>query len=541
MTRHANTVLVNGNILTVDAEFSRAEAVAIADGRFAAVGSQSDIEASIGPDTKVIDLKGKTVVPGLIDSHFHLLWNAATSAACDLLPARSVADVQRAVAETASRLPEGAWVVAGPSWHEGLLAEQRMPTRWELDEAVPDKPVFIPRGGHVSTCNSRALEIAGIDDETPDPNGGVIVRRPSDGKATGMLLDNANMLMRRVLPPPAPVERQMEWLSAHMARMNARGLVHATEPSIDQRAFDVYRAMREAGRMTMRVDMLWRFYSREEAVKVAGLADFQADDVLRFSGGKYMIDGGIEGAWLSEPYLLVEGEQSDPGYHGLKMLPPGGEDELFESFLVIARAGLQLQCHAVGDAAIDAVLRAYSRVNDRVPIAPLRWAVMHAHLPSDAAIAQMRQLGVVVTIQDHSVLLGTNMLRWWGRDRAAYAAPTRKLIDAGLLVSGGTDAPVVPNDPFLCLSWLVTRETLHGEVLGGGQAITPREALELYTIRGAQVIGVSDSQGSIEAGKLADLAVLSQDITTVDPDRIRDTEVLLTLLGGRIVHDAGAL
>jgi predicted amidohydrolase YtcJ len=422
-----------------------------------------------------------------------------------------------------------------------LLAEQRMPTRWELDEAVPDRPVFIPRGGHVSTCNSLALERAGITDETPDPNGGVIVRRPADGKATGMLLDNANLLMRRVLPPPAPVERQMEWLAAHMARMNARGLVHATEPSIDQRALDVYRAMREAGRMTMRVDMLWRFYSNEDAAKVTGLADFAADDMLRFSGGKYMIDGGIEGAWLGEPYLLVEGEQSDPGYHGLKMLPPGGEDELYESFLAIAKAGLQVQCHAVGDAAIDAVLRVYSRVNDVVPVGPLRWAVMHVHLPSDHAIAEMKRLGVCATIQDHSVLLGANMLRWWGGARAAYAAPTRKLIDAGLLVSGGTDAPVVPNDPFLCLWWLVTRKTLHGEVLGGEQAISLRKALELYTINGARVIGVDDRQGSIEAGKLADLAVLSQDIAGVEPNRIRDTEVLLTLLGGRIVHDASKL
>lgn len=541
MQRNADMALINGSIITVDAGFSRVEAVAIRDGRFLAVGSNPEVEALIGPGTRVVDLGGRTVVPGLIDSHFHLLWNALTSSSCDLLEARSISDVQQILAAAAASLPKGAWIVPGPAWHEGLLAERRMPTRWELDEAVPDHPVFIPRGGHVSTSNSMALERAGIDDGTPDPHGGMIVRRAGDGTATGMLLDNANLLMRRVLPAPAPLEDQMDRLAAQMARMNMRGLVHATEPAIDARALEVYSAMRDAGRMTMRVDLLWRFLGRDDVGRVTALADFPSDAMLRFSGGKYMVDGGIEGAWVSQPHLLIEGEQLDAHYRGISMLPPGGEEELYECFLKIARAGLQLQCHAVGDSGIDAVLRAYARVDEMVPIAPLRWAVMHIHLPSDSAIAQMKRLGVHATIQDHSVLLGSNMVRWWGRERAEYGAPTRRLIDAGLLVSGGTDAPVVVNDPFVCLWWLVTRKTLHGEVLGPEQAISPREALELYTINAARVIGVADEQGSIEVGKLADLAVLSQDITAVDPDLIPQTDVLLTLLGGTIVHNAGLL
>jgi len=533
----ADLLLTNGHIVTMNATSDICEAIAIRGGRIVGVGTQAEVESFAGEVTRIVDLDGRTVIPGLIDSHMHMLWCATSAASPQLLDARSVADIQAVVREAAANLPEGEWIVTGAGWHESLLTEGRMPTRWELDEAVPNHPVFIPRGGHVAACNSRALEMAGIDRNTPDPAGGVVVRRESDGEATGMLLDSASMLVRRVLPPPPPVEEQVELLAKMMRQLNGLGLVAVTEPGVDASRIEVYERMRAAARMTIRTDLLYRVNSIQDMPKLFAHRELLSDDLLRFSGAKFMLDGGIEGGRLKEPYLIVEGEQPDSNYRGLLMVPRGGEDELVECMLQMARAGLQVQCHAVGDEAIDVVVRCFERVNETVPIAGLRWAVMHIHLPTGDALERIRRIGAVVTVQDHSVLLGHNMRRWWGDERAAYAAPLRDILDAGLLAGGGTDAPVVPLDPFLCLWWMVTRRTLNGYVLGPEQAITIEEALRLYTINNARIIGVDQDQGSIEVGKLADVAVLDRDILAVTSDEIKDVKVLLTLLGGRVVHE----
>jgi predicted amidohydrolase YtcJ len=233
----------------------------------------------------------------------------------------------------------------------------------------------------------------------------------------------------------------------------------------------------------------------------------------------------------------VPGEQTNPDYRGVLLLPPGGEDEFVEGLKLVAAAGLQAQTHAVGDETIDLIVRAYGRVDSETPIKPLRWAIMHVFHPRDAAISRMKEIGITATVQNHPVLLGHNQRRWWGDDRAAYAIPIRKLIDAGILVGGGSDGPVVPFDPFLSMWWMTTRQVLKGHVLGPEHAITPREALTLYTINNARIMGVDATRGSIEPGKLADLAVLSQDILTMPAEKIRETN--FTLVGGRIVHRDG--
>jgi predicted amidohydrolase YtcJ len=264
-----------------------------------------------------------------------------------------------------------------------------------------------------------------------------------------------------------------------------------------------------------------------------------SDDMLCFAGIKFMLDGGVEGARLREPYRIVPGEQPRADYHGLLMTPPGGEDEFVEALVLVAEAGLQVQTHGVGDEAIDVIIRSYARADEAIAIRDLRWTLMHVFLPSDEAIETMAEIGVLATVQDHPVLLGHNQRRWWGDDRADKAIPIRRLIDSGLLVGGGTDGPVVPVDPFLSMWWMVTRDTLLGYVMGPDQAISAQEALELYTINNARIMGVADRRGSIEAGKLADLVILSQDIVDVEPDQIRNTHALLTMVGGKVVHRDG--
>jgi len=536
----ADIILLNGRIHTLAAALATVEAVAIRDGRFVAVGDTASVAAETGPGTQVVDLRGRTAVPGLIDSHIHQQWVGLNLPAVQLLDARSIADVQRAIAERVARTAPGAWVVASSGWHESILAEGRMPTRWELDAVSPDNPVMIPRGGHVVTVNSLGLKLAGIARDTPDPTGGVIVRDPATGEATGVLLEAAAYFARRVAPPAPPPQEMARLLREAMRELNSYGIVGVVDPIVDESGIAVYRQLREAREITVRTDLLYFAHDKAETERgIAAMRAEESDDMLRFAGIKFMLDGGVEGARLREPYRIVPGEQPRPDYHGLLMTPPGGEDEFVEALRLVAEAGLQAQTHGVGDEAIDLIVRAYARVNDAIPIRDLRWALMHAFLPSAAAIRTMAEIGILATVQDHPVLLGHNQRRWWGDERAARAIPIRTLLDAGLLVGAGTDGPVVPVDPFLSMWWMVTRRTLAGYALGPEHAISAKEALELYTINNARILGVEDERGSIAPGKLADLTVLSQDILAIEPERIRETRALLTIVGGTVVHRSG--
>ena len=537
LAQSADLVLRGGKVIAVDRDWRIAEAVAVKDGRILAVGDNSAIAAHVGPATQVVELAGKTVVPGLIDSHLHQVLAALNGPAVQLLGARSMADVQQAIAERVARTEPGRWVMASSGWHESILEEGRMPTRHELDRVSPANPVLIPRGGHVVTVNSKALELAGITRDTPNPDGGVIVR-DAGGEATGVLLEKAANLVRKILPPPP--SNMAELLKIAMRDLNSYGIVGVVEPGIDERQMALYRAVDEAGEMTVRTDVLIRALGKADVEKAIVVCKAQkAGPMLRCVGIKFPLDGGVEGGRMTWPYRIVPGEQTDPAYRGVLLLPPGGEDEYVAALQLIAGAGLQAQTHAVGDETIDVIVRAYERVNGERPIRDLNWTIMHLFHPSDAALKRMAGLGIAATMQDHPVLLGHNQRRWWGDERAAYAIPIRKAIDAGVLVGGGTDGPVVPVDPFLSMWWMTTRQVLKGYALGTEHAITAREALALYTINNARIMGVEKERGSIEPGKLADLAVLSQDILSVPADAIRGTRALLTVVGGKVVYRNG--
>jgi hypothetical protein len=267
--------------------------------------------------------------------------------------------------------------------------------------------------------------------------------------------------------------------------------------------------------------VLFRALKKADVEKgITALRAQKNSDMLRFVGIKFPLDGGVEGARMYSPFRIVPGEQPDAAYRGVLLLPPGGEDEYVEGLKLIAEAGLQAQTHAVGDETIDVIVRAYERVNRDKPIRDLRWTIMHIFHPSDAAMRKMAEIGILATVQDHPVLLGHNQRRWWGDERAADAIPIRKLIDAGILVGGGTDGPVVPVDPFLSMWWMTTRQVLKGYVLGREHAITAKEALQLYTINNARILGVEKERGSIEAGKLADLVVWKPAFFGVKPELV---------------------
>jgi predicted amidohydrolase YtcJ len=514
-----------------------AEAVAVSGGRVSAIGSSEDVLALATRRTRLVDLQGRVAVPGLSDSHLHQFRAAVDRPRVALDGARSVADVVALVGARTARLPAGEWVEARTLWHESLLVESRLPTRWDLDVVSPDNPVYLPRGGHVATVNSAALERAGITRDTPDPAGGTIVRR-ADGEPTGVLLERARDLLSPVLPSEPTLQEQVRMLADQMSELNSMGVTSVTDPGLLPDELDAYLGLHEAGGITVRSHLLLRVHDLEALeVALAATSPRQGDALLRFDGFKYSIDGGVEGAALMEPYQVVDGEQTDATYRGQLILPPGGHDELAQMYLQAAEAGFQFQTHAVGDAAAEALLEHYEFVNSKVELRPLRWVAVHLSMPTRRVLGTMARLGILSTMQDNAVQLGRNQLRWWGEERAHAANPIRSVLDAGIVVGGGTDGPVVPLSPFLSLWWMTTRGSLQGDVIGAEHAISGEEALSLYTQHSAVTQFAEGDRGTLTAGKVADIAVLDDDPATMPVDRIKDLQCSMTLLGGRPVYE----
>lgn len=533
-------ILHGGKVVTVDDEFSIAQAVAIAGGRILAVGTDQEVMRYSGSETRRVDLRGRTVIPGLIDSHLHQLEAALNATYVSLLGARSIEDVVAAIGNRVKETPPEEWVQASSAWHESVLKEGRLPTRSDLDPVSPDNPVFIPRGGHVATVNSAALEVAGITEDTEDPEGGVIVRDPETDKPTGVLFESAVEMVVKHLPAPPPPEEQARLLREYMRELNSYGITGVTEPGIDDEQIALYQELWRGGELSVRTNMLYGVYDQGLSVAKDALSNYDTDfgdAMLSFDGMKFQLDGGVEGARLLEPYKTVEGVQTDPEYQGVFLLPSGGWEEVEKTYALAADAGWQVQTHAVGDATIDRVVDAYAKTNDNTPLESMRWAVMHVFLPTKESLSSMKDMGVLATAQDHPVLLGQNQVEYWGKDRASYAIPIRTLLDEGIMTGGGTDAPVLPASPFTSMWWMVTRDTLSAGVLGLEQAITREEALQLYTINNAYTQFAEKEKGSIEAGKLADLAVLSDDLLSVPAERIKNIEAVMTILGGEPVYE----
>jgi predicted amidohydrolase YtcJ len=543
LTSPADLVLTGGSIHTSNPRQPRADVLAIAGERVVAAGSSGEVAPLIGPKTRVIDLQGSTVVPGLVDSHMHVKLLAYDLPNLDLLPARSIADLVAAVKAQVAVTPPGEWVISRALWHQGTLAERRLPTRVDLDPVSPDNPVFLPRGGHVAVANGAALARFGITRDTSDPQSGVIVRDAA-GEPTGPLYDGARYApyVMSALPPTPSGDLARALIVQQMAACNALGITSVTDPGITSAEVDAYLETRRADQATLRVHMLLQAFSIDDVRRaIAAYRPLAGDALLRFGGFKYVPDGGVEGAFLTDAYQIVAGEQNRPDYHGGMHLPPGGVDEWRQMYLEAAQAGFQYQTHTVGDAAIEQVLALHAEVARQVPLDRLRWLVLHLFLPSAENLATMRALGLQTSIQNVPALQGSAMDAYWGDERAQLAVPLRNILDAGIVSGAGCDAPAAPQSALASMQWMVTRECLDGKVRGGDQAITAEEALRMYTIDSARTQFRENEIGSLEPGKFADLAVLDGDPLTILPSKIGSINVVGTLLGGRAVYDSASL
>lgn len=525
---HASLLFHNGPVLAPDGD---ADCLAVADDQILAVGRGGDLMPLIGPETRVVDLGGRALLPGFNDAHIHL-WKVAMlrrQVDAQFAAAPTLAHIVRAYAARAAETPPGDWI-EGRGVQESLLPEGRLPTRHDLDRAAPDHPAFLTRTcGHIIIANSRALAAAGITRETPNPPGGEIDRDEA-GEPTGILRETAMTLIRRVAPPP-PQETLQAALVAECERQLSLGITSVCDPGVDEYVLDGYLALERAGRLPLRVDAMALRFTPDG--RRAELPTPFARPFLKLDTVKFFADGGLSGATaaLSLPY-----RNQPPGSYGIFYHEP---EEFTEEVWRVHSAGLRVATHAIGDRTIEMVLDSYAAVLAREPRDDHRHRIEHFGLPTRAQIARAAALGVVLVPQPifiHS--LGRSFLRYVPEPMLDQLYPLRDLLDAGCHVALSSDAPVVPdNDPLLGLRAAADRTTADGVAIRPAQAVPVAEALPLFSAGGAFAEGQEALKGTLAPGQWADLCILSADPRAGPVEALTEIEVSMTVVGGQVVFE----
>jgi predicted amidohydrolase YtcJ len=510
-----------------------ATAIAVKDGRVAAVGGDADVQSLIGPSTRVVDLHGRLVVPGFNDAHVHFLSGGFGLLSVDLRDARDEQDFVRRIAEHARTLPKGTWIQEG-NWDHEAWPSRTLPTRQLIDAATPDHPVFVQRlDGHMALANSLALRLAGVTSASRDPEGGTIVRDAA-GEPTGILKDNAAELVTHAIPEPS---REMNLRAARAAlKEAARFGVTTIQDNSSVDALRTYQDLRERGELTARF-YVWRYISAREPLEKAGLTTGLGDEWIRLGALKILSDGsmGSGTAAFFDPYT------DDPRTSGLLLYPVPELERLIRE---ADAAGFQLAVHAIGDRANSLVLDAFEKAAAANPPRERRFRIEHAQVVRKADLARYKRLGVIASIQPSH---GIDDMRWAerriGKDRARDSYNVRSFIAAGIPVAFGTDWFVEPLDPRLGLYAAVTREFPEGGPAGGWlpeEKIGLEEALDLYTRGSAYAELAEKEKGTLAPGLLADLVVFAADLFRIPPRQILTTPVDFTVVGGRVVFDRAA-
>ena len=547
----ADLVVLNGKVLTVDPAFRVAEAVAIRDGVFVVVGTTAQARALVGPRTRVVDAAGQTVIPGLIDSHVHALGVAESEARGAFRDLGTIAEIQAWIREKTASVPEGEWVFS-PRVFPTRVAESRLPTRAELDDAAPRHPVVVD-AAYAFMVNTAALQAAGIGPDTPSPRGGSIVK-DAQGRPTG-LLRNVGGLLDRYRAAGRP-DRLLAALEEVHRRYNQVGITSVIERAADLAGYRAYAQLHEQGRqrvratVTLRVDSDGTVEGTEAFIRSLPLRFGEGDDRLRVGPLKIFADGGILAgtAFMREPYGPAAASLygvADPSYRGFLTL---SADRIRNIMRTGNRLGWQMCAHVTGDAGVDAVLDAFAAADADHSIRDRRFTLIHAYFPTPEVARRAAALGVAVDTQpawyykDADALLpalGEARLRPFLGLAEWLRAGVKVVLNTDHMFGLDPDHSLNPYNPFLTLYVAVTRRTQGGQVIGPEQAVSREDALRMMTASAAWLSFEENRKGSIEVGKLGDLAVLSDDYLACPPERIREIRALVTVLGGNVVYEAG--
>jgi predicted amidohydrolase YtcJ len=538
----ADLVLVNGKIVTEDARVPAATWIAVRAGRIEALGSDAKgFERHVGEGTKIIDLGGALTVPGLIESHGHFTGLGQSMTILDLTKARSWDDIVAMVGEAAKSTKPGEWI-RGRGWHQDKwdrVPEPNvagLPYHDALSRVSPENPVvLVHASGHSALANAKAMEVSGITDKTADPEGGEIIR-DAKGHAIGAFLENAQGLLRGEARPSDPAEaeaRTRHYIELASRECLAHGITTFHDAGTGFSTIDVYRRMAEEGVLPVRLYVMLGVDSRALAERgAAARVVGAADDHLTVRTIKRLIDGalGAHGAWLLEPYTDL------PGSTGLNT---ESIEEMKATAKFAVENGFQLATHAIGDRANRETLDIYEEAFKAHPDkADLRWRIEHAQHLAVSDIPRFHALGVIPSMQAiHCTSDGPWVFKRLGEARAAEGAYVwRKLMDAGSIIPLGTDVPVEAIDPMANFYAAVTRRLKDGTTFFPDQKMTREEALRAYTWNGAYAGFEEDLKGSLAPGKLADITVLSRNVLTCPEDEIPGTEVLYTIVGGKVLY-----
>ena len=523
-------ILHNGNIWTVNDNEPRAQAVAIARGRFLAVGSNAEVLNLASAQSRKIDLGGKNVLPGFIDAHSHPAEAGLSHLRmvdCDL---RSISAIQAALRERAARTPAGEWVL-GFKYDDTKTEDGRPLTIADLDAAVPGHPVHIEhRGGHTVYANSLGFRKAGIDEKTPDPPGGKIDHDPATGKLSGRVAESAQVFFEKALPHDFSRDDHREGVKLISKMMAKTGITSATEAQGNPTDLRAYQDARDSG------DLLYRAYCfinyrYIEAMIEAGVRTGLGDEWVRVGAMKMVCDGSISErtARLSAPY---EGRPND---YGILVMT---EDELYTYGRKAHAAGWQIGTHANGDVGIDTTLRVYERLQKENPRHDPRFRLEHCTVVNDSLIGRIKALGAIPTPFSTYVYYHGEKMRYYGAERLNHMFALRSFLDAGIRPTQASDYPPGEFIPMMALQSEVTRTDIKGNLWGPQQKISVEEAIRVGTINGAYASYEENLKGSIEAGKLADLVVLSRDPLKENPSTLVTIPVERTMAGGRWTYES---
>lgn len=517
---NADVVVLSASIVTFNPAQPKAEALAVRNGRIVAVGSNAEIRSYVGDETKVIDVGGKTVVPGLVDCHVHMTgfgWHLQT---LDLCGVNSIEEMKQEIREYTMENPEKSWVLGG-RWDHEKFVEKRYPTRWDLDEAVSHKPVFLIRVcGHVGVANTKALELAGVGKDTAVKGGKVDVDEVS-GEPNGILRENALELVWRAVPKPSVAELEEACIQAcRKAVENGLTGVHWIVDSAEE--LRLLQKLCKEWKLPLRVYLGVPAKLLDTIVKL-GLASGFGNEMLKLGFIKVFVDGslGARTAALRKPY------SDKPETYGMLLL---SQRKLNKLVLKAHRAGWQLAVHAIGDKAIESTLKAFANALKKHPRENHRHRIEHCSVLDPKLIRKMRRLNLIASVQPHFVFSDFWVMERVGAERARWVYPFKTLLKEGVVIASGSDCPVEPISPLLGIWAATTRKDFLEENL------TVEEALRTYTVNAAYASFEEDEKGTIEVGKFADITVLSDDLLSIPPEKIREVKVEMTVVGGKIVY-----
>src|SRR5467141_4096371 len=539
----ADIIVVHGHVYTANPKQPWAQAVAIRHGKITAVGDDPEIQRRRGMGTKVINAGGKLVLPGLVDCHIHFIDGSFSLGRVNLEGAKDATDIQRRLREYATEHPGDDWVL-GRGWNYAMFGVEALPHKKYLDEIFADRPVFLEGyDGHTYWANSKALALAGITRETPDPPNGAIVRDPKTGEATGALKESAQDLVAKIIPKPSRAEKLLA-LRAGMKWANEHGITRIHSAGQDFEVLDLFDEMRHRGDLTVRMYIAYFLnppeLRHEDLDAIEHAHKKFHDDWIDAGAVKFMVDGVVEShtAAMLEPYA------DDPSLKGKLFWDPA---KYKAAVAELDKRGLQLFTHAIGDYGVRTALDAYENAETRNHGRDRRPRIEHIETIAPSDIPRFGKLGVIASMQPLHSYPDADTLDVWARnagpDRASRAWAWKSISKDGGRLAFGSDWPVVTLNPWEGTQTAVTRQTTDGKPEGGfvpEQRLTVEETVRGYTLGAAYAGRREKTEGSIERGKLADIIIVSQNIFEIDPHRLAETKVLTTMVGGRVVYQAPA-